>query len=75
MLSTDYWSPYSPDDKMPWDLPRVIHLHRRSGFAAMWSEIQRDFIFGSPMRSRTPREHAEQRRRKFSDEIASVGNY
>ena len=38
--------PYAPDDKMPWDLRRVVHLHRRAGFAATWSEIQRDLKDG-----------------------------
>jgi uncharacterized protein (DUF1800 family) len=37
---------YTPDDKMPWDLRRVVHLHRRAGFAATWSEIQRDLKDG-----------------------------
>jgi uncharacterized protein (DUF1800 family) len=27
---------------MPWDLRRVVHLHRRAGFAATWDELQRD---------------------------------
>jgi uncharacterized protein (DUF1800 family) len=40
------WAPYVPDDKMPWDLQRVVHLHRRAGFAATWSEIQRDLKDG-----------------------------
>ena len=70
-----FWTPYVPDDKMPWNLLRVVHLHRRAGFAANDSETQHDFISGSHMRSRAPRGHAEQRRRKFSDEIASAGNY
>lgn len=36
------WTPYTPDDKTPWDVRRVVHLHRRAGSAATWSEIQRD---------------------------------
>jgi len=36
------WAPYAPDERTPWNLRRVIHLHRRAGFAATWSEIQRD---------------------------------
>src|SRR5207245_11383868 len=40
------WAPYEPDDKAPWDLARVVHLHRRAGFAATWSEIQRDLKDG-----------------------------
>ena len=42
MPSSEYWTPYTPDDKTPWDVRRVVHLHRRAGFAATWSEIQRD---------------------------------
>src|SRR5438067_4870672 len=40
------WAPYAPDDKTPWDLRRVVHLHRRAGFAATWQEIQRDLKDG-----------------------------
>jgi hypothetical protein len=40
------WAPYAPDDKSPWDLHRVVHLHRRAGFAAAWDEIQRDLKDG-----------------------------
>ena len=34
MPGSDPWAPYSPDDKAPWNLRRVVHLHRRAGFAA-----------------------------------------
>jgi uncharacterized protein (DUF1800 family) len=40
------WSPYTPDDAAPWDLRRVVHLHRRAGFAGTWAEIQRDYRDG-----------------------------
>src|SRR5262245_62600055 len=40
------WAPYAPGDKAPWDLRRVVHLHRRAGFAATWKEIQRDLEDG-----------------------------
>jgi len=40
------WRPYSPDAKSPWNLRRVVHLHRRAGFAATWGEIQRDLKDG-----------------------------
>jgi uncharacterized protein (DUF1800 family) len=43
---TDHWAPYAPDDKMPWDLRRVVHLHHRAGFAACWDELQRDLKDG-----------------------------
>jgi uncharacterized protein (DUF1800 family) len=40
------WSAYEPGADAPWDLRRVVHLHRRAGFAATWSEIQRDLKDG-----------------------------
>src|SRR6516225_1766446 len=46
MPFADNWTPYSPDDKSPWNLRRVVHLHRRAGFAATWNEIQRDLKDG-----------------------------
>jgi uncharacterized protein (DUF1800 family) len=42
----DPWAPYAPSAATPWDLARVVHLHRRAGFAATWSEIQRDLREG-----------------------------
>jgi uncharacterized protein (DUF1800 family) len=44
--SGDLWAPYVPDDATPWDLRRVVHLHRRAGFAATWDEIRRDLNDG-----------------------------
>jgi uncharacterized protein (DUF1800 family) len=46
MPLTAYWTPYVPDDKAPWDLRRVVHLHRRAGFAAPWQELERDLKDG-----------------------------
>jgi uncharacterized protein (DUF1800 family) len=40
------WKTYVPSDQSPWDLRRVVHLHRRAGFAATWDEIQRDLRDG-----------------------------
>src|SRR5262245_60871874 len=40
------WEPYVPDRQSPWNLRRVVHLHRRAGFAATWGEIQRDLKNG-----------------------------
>jgi uncharacterized protein (DUF1800 family) len=40
------WVKYEPTDKTPWNLSRVVHLHRRAGFAPTWSEIQRDLKDG-----------------------------
>src|SRR5262249_45220699 len=44
------WVPYTPTREAPWDLRRVVHLHRRAGFAATWAELQRDLQDG-PERS------------------------
>jgi uncharacterized protein (DUF1800 family) len=38
----DLWAPYTPDPQLPWTLRRVVHLHRRAGFAATWEELERD---------------------------------
>jgi hypothetical protein len=40
------WTPYEPSVTTPWDLRRVVHLHRRAGFAATWTELQRDWKDG-----------------------------
>jgi uncharacterized protein (DUF1800 family) len=40
------WQPYTPIKEAPWNLHRVVHLHRRAGFAATWNEIQRDLKDG-----------------------------
>jgi uncharacterized protein (DUF1800 family) len=42
----DYWAPYVPAREMPWNLRRVVHLHRRAGFAATWDELQHDLKDG-----------------------------
>jgi hypothetical protein len=46
LRAADPWAPYVVDEKTPWDLRRVVHLHRRAGFAATWTEIQRDLKDG-----------------------------
>jgi uncharacterized protein (DUF1800 family) len=46
MPATDSWAPYTPSEQAPWDLRRVVHLHRRAGFAATWTEIRRDLKDG-----------------------------
>src|SRR5437588_11546407 len=40
------WASYVPGDQAPWNLRRVVHLHRRAGFAATWDELQRDLESG-----------------------------
>ncbi len=46
-MAARYWDTYVPDAKMPWDLLRVVHLHRRAAFAAPWDVLQRDLKEGS----------------------------
>ena len=38
--------PLRTGGRTPWDLARVAHLHRRAGFAAPWSILQRDLADG-----------------------------
>ncbi len=40
------WAAYQPSPQAPWNLRRVVHLHHRAGFAASWSEIERDLADG-----------------------------
>ncbi len=40
------WAPYEPTGEARWNRERVVHLHRRAGFAAAWSEIERDLKDG-----------------------------
>ena len=46
LTNASRWVPYEPTDAAPWDLRRVVHLHRRAAFAASWGEIQRDLAEG-----------------------------
>jgi uncharacterized protein (DUF1800 family) len=43
---SDPWAPYRPGPGAPWNRRRVVHLHRRAGFAASWPEIERDLNEG-----------------------------
>ena len=45
-MTISCWQPYLPTPETPWNLKRVVHLHRRAGFAATWAEIQRDLQDG-----------------------------
>jgi hypothetical protein len=36
------WNRYEPSPDAPWNMKRVVHLHRRAAFGATWNEIQRD---------------------------------
>jgi uncharacterized protein (DUF1800 family) len=40
------WNPYTPGPGAAWNLRRVVHLHRRAGFGATWTELQRDLKDG-----------------------------
>jgi hypothetical protein len=44
--SAGSWAAYVPSPEVPWTLKRVVHLHRRAGFAATWDELQRDLKEG-----------------------------
>ncbi|HEY2839604.1 MAG TPA: DUF1800 family protein [Pirellulales bacterium] len=40
------WLAWSPSEAEPWNLTRVLSLHRRAGFSATWAEAQRDLAEG-----------------------------
>lgn len=40
------WSVWQPSPKQPWDIKRVKHLLRRSGFSPNWKSIQAGLING-----------------------------
>jgi uncharacterized protein (DUF1800 family) len=40
------WAIYRPSEKAPWNLGRVVHLHRCAGFGAPWKDLQRDLRDG-----------------------------
>jgi hypothetical protein len=54
-----YWEAYSPDDSRPWDLSRVVHLHRRAAFAGTWDELQRDLKDGPEKAVSRPRHNSD----------------
>ena len=45
-VPSNHWARYEPSVDAPWNLRRVVHLHRRAGFAAARSEIDRDLADG-----------------------------
>lgn len=45
-MPLDRWDRFEPDARRPWDLRRVVHLHRRAAFAGTWAELQRDLADG-----------------------------
>ena len=65
------WAPYIPDERAPWDLRRVVHLHRRAGFAAIWEELQRDLNDG-PDASIDRLLNARSRARGVLDDFESI---
>jgi uncharacterized protein (DUF1800 family) len=67
------WAPYEPDRRIPWNLRRVVHLHRRAGFAATWKELQRDLADG-PGRSIDRLLAGKARSEGVSSEFGSVAD-
>src|SRR5437660_211712 len=45
-LQETRWGTFEPSAADPWDLRKVAHLHRRAGFGATWTELQRDLKEG-----------------------------
>jgi len=77
---SDAWLPYEPSDSAPWNRQRVVHLHRRAGFAATWAEIERDLADGphaaidrltKPSTKREPAESFEAMAQTIGDAAAA----
>ena len=45
-MNTSPWAIYRPSAQAPWNLERAWTLRRRAGFAATWSELERDLKDG-----------------------------
>jgi uncharacterized protein (DUF1800 family) len=45
-MTESRWSVYRPTAAAPWNLERVWTLRRRAGFAATWTELERDLTDG-----------------------------
>ncbi len=45
-MTTSVWKPYRPSASAPWNRLRTWTLHRRAGFGATWSELERDLADG-----------------------------
>jgi uncharacterized protein (DUF1800 family) len=67
------WLPYAPDEQAPWNLRRVVHLHRRAGFSATWNELQRDLRDG-PQKS-IARLQSGQARERVPDNFQTVADH
>lgn len=77
------WAPYEPSDAEPWNRRRVVHLHRRAGFAATWAELERDLNDGperavdrfiKPAASRGSTDDFETMARTIGDAAAGSNN-
>lgn len=44
--AAEVWGRYEPSAEEPWDLRRVVHLHRRGGIGAGWDLLRRDLSDG-----------------------------
>jgi hypothetical protein len=70
-VTSDLWAAFVPSADAPWNLRRVVHLHRAAGFAATWDELQRDLKDG-PKASIDRLLAGNARREGVPDDFASV---
>ena len=66
------WKPFEPTARAPWNLERVVHLHRRAAFAAPWPVLQRD-LQGAP-RQAIDRLLAGERNEAFESLSRTIGD-
>jgi len=67
------WPKYRPTDEAPWNILRVVHLHRRASLAASWDDVQRDLESGPAAAvDRLLKPNTENSFEKMSDNIAQA---
>src|SRR5437763_14352928 len=72
------WAPYRPDADAPWDLRRVVHLHRRAAFGGTWREVQRDLkddpqaAVGRILKGEAPRDGVPDQYAQVADLLATA---
>lgn len=67
------WVRWQPTKEQPWDLKRVVHLHRRAGFGATWNQIQRDLQAGPDAAIDRILKSADDNSAEFDSVIQHVG--
>ena len=66
------WKPFEPTAARPWDCASVAHLHRRAGFAAPWTVLERDLRDGPAASIDRLLKGEAQERRRYAGRRAGI---